>query len=60
MTNLRKTVWRDDRGQDLVEYAMLAGFVALAGTFTFPEVAIAFSNVYRAIEGVMAYWASLV
>lgn len=60
MTKLLKNVWRNDCGQDLVEYALLAGFVALAGTFTFPEVALAFANVYRAIEGVVGRMASMV
>lgn len=59
MTRFLKNVWRDEVGQDLVEYAMLAGFVALAGTFTFPEVAVAFSNVYRAIENVVGRMASM-
>jgi len=30
MRNLAIQLWRDDSGQDLIEYALLAGFVAVA------------------------------
>ena len=31
--------WRDDRGADLVEYALIAGIIALAGVVVFPSIA---------------------
>ena len=36
---LRLSVWRDTRGQDMVEYALLAGFIAVAAAATLPPVA---------------------
>ena len=30
MRTLIVTLWKDDRGQDLIEYALMAGFVAVA------------------------------
>lgn len=36
---LRLNVWKDTRGQDMVEYALLAGFVAVAAAASFPPVA---------------------
>jgi Flp pilus assembly pilin Flp len=32
-------IWKDRRGQDLVEYALMAGFVALVTGAVIPEVA---------------------
>jgi pilus assembly protein Flp/PilA len=32
-------LWQDDRGQDLVEYALLAGFAAVAASALFPNFA---------------------
>ena len=38
---LKLKVWKDTRGQDLIEYALMAGFVAVAD----PAIA-ALSNTY--------------
>jgi Flp pilus assembly pilin Flp len=32
----RVSIWRDRRGQDLIEYALMAGFVAVAAGAAFP------------------------
>ena len=32
MKNLLKRLWQDDKGQDLIEYALLVALVALAAT----------------------------
>ena len=29
-------IWKDTKGQDLIEYALMAGFVAVAGGAIFP------------------------
>ena len=34
-----RQLWRDDRGADLVEYALIAGIIALAGIVVFPSIA---------------------
>ena len=44
-TRLRQWM-RDETGQDLIEYALLAGFLALAGIVGFNAVATAFSSTY--------------
>lgn len=31
-------IWRDSRGQDMVEYALLAGFIAVAAGAAFPPI----------------------
>jgi Flp pilus assembly pilin Flp len=35
MTNFLNTFWRDEQGQDLVEYTLLLAFVALASAGLF-------------------------
>ena len=39
-------LWNDSRGQDLVEYALLAGFVAVAAGATIPNVSATMSTIY--------------
>jgi len=36
---LKAQIWRDRQGQDLIEYALLAGFVAVAVGVVMPEAA---------------------
>jgi Flp pilus assembly pilin Flp len=36
---LKLAVWKDTRGQDLIEYALMAGFVAVAAGTIMPGVA---------------------
>ncbi len=38
--------WRDERGQDLIEYALMAGFVAVAAGTTIPPLAASVYNIY--------------
>jgi len=35
LTNMMKTFWNDDQGQDLIEYTLLMAFVALASAALF-------------------------
>jgi pilus assembly protein Flp/PilA len=39
MRNILKRLWRDETGQDLVEYALVAALLALASVATFNDVA---------------------
>ncbi len=32
-------IWKDNKGQDLIEYALMAGFVAVAAGAVMPQVA---------------------
>lgn len=46
-------VWRDKRGQDLIEYALMAGFVAVAAGALMPNVASSISTIFSKITSVM-------
>ena len=41
-----RTLIYDDRAQDMVEYALLAGFIAVAAGATLPPVAAAISTIF--------------
>ena len=41
-----RTLISDDRAQDMVEYALLAGFIAVAAGATLPPVAAAISTIF--------------
>ena len=43
---LRILVWKDTRGQDLIEYALMAGFVAVAAGAIMPGVATSISKIF--------------
>ena len=54
-----RTLWRmralkDTRGQDLIEYALMAGFVAVAAGALMPNVASSISTVFSKIGSVMS------
>jgi Flp pilus assembly pilin Flp len=51
---LRFTIWRDQHGQDLIEYALMAGFVAVATGATFPPAANAISEIFSKVQSVMS------
>ena len=46
-------VWKDTRGQDLIEYALMAGFVAVAAGAIMPNVATSISTIFSKIGSVM-------
>ena len=45
---------RDSSGQDLVEYALMAGFVAVAAGAVMPGVASSISTIFSQVASVMA------
>ena len=45
---------RDSRGQDLIEYALMAGFVAVAAGAVMPGVASRISTIFSQVGSVMA------
>ncbi len=51
---LRLKIWKDTRGQDLIEYALMAGFVAVAAGAIMPGVATSISTIFSKISSVMA------
>jgi pilus assembly protein Flp/PilA len=42
----RRRIWMDTGGQDLVEYALLAGFIAVAAGAVIPNLSSSMSNIY--------------
>ena len=52
MHNLWK-LWMDRRGQDLIEYALLVGFVALSAGATMPSVAGHLSTLFSRVASVV-------
>ena len=50
--------WKDKRAQDLIEYALMAGFVAVAAGAIMPNVATSISTIFSAVASVMAGAAS--
>ncbi|HZO56078.1 MAG TPA: Flp family type IVb pilin [Bryobacteraceae bacterium] len=55
LTNLalRMQIWKDTRGQDLIEYALMAGFVAVAAGAIMPSVATSISTIFSKISSVL-------
>jgi len=45
---------KDVRGQDLIEYALMAGFVAVAAGAIMPSVASSISIIFSQISSVMS------
>ena len=51
-------IWREERGQDLIEYALMAGFVAVAAGAIMPSVASSISTIFSQVSSVMTVAAS--
>jgi Flp pilus assembly pilin Flp len=49
---LRLGIWRDTRAQDMVEYALLAGFVAVAAGAAFPPIASDISTIFSKLTSI--------
>ena len=47
-------MWKDTRGQDLIEYALMAGFVAVAAGAIMPNVASSISTIFSQISSVLS------
>jgi pilus assembly protein Flp/PilA len=46
-------VWKDTHGQDLIEYALMAGFVAVSAGAIMPGVANSISTVFSKISSAL-------
>ena len=56
---LKLKIWhdnfrKDQRGQDLIEYALMAGFVAVAAGAIMPGVATSISTIFSKVASVMS------
>ncbi len=54
MTRILNAIWNDDRGQDLIEYALMAGFVAVAAGAIMPGVSTSISTIFSKLASVMS------
>jgi pilus assembly protein Flp/PilA len=54
---LRK-IWKSTLGQDLIEYALMAGFVAVAAGAVMPGVATNVGKIFSKVSSVLAVAAS--
>ena len=45
-------VWKDTQGQDLIEYALMAGFVAVAAGAIMPGISDSISTIFSKVASV--------
>jgi len=50
---LKLQILKDTKGQDLIEYSLMAGFVAVAAGAIMPNVATSISTIFSKISSVM-------
>jgi pilus assembly protein Flp/PilA len=50
---LKSQLWIDNNGQDLIEYALMAGFVAVAAGAIMPGVSTSISKIFSQIASVL-------
>jgi pilus assembly protein Flp/PilA len=53
MKQIVLNILKDDRGQDLIEYALMAGFVAVAAGAIMPGVSSNISQIFSKVSSVM-------
>jgi pilus assembly protein Flp/PilA len=46
--------WSDNRGQDLIEYALMAGFVAVAAGAIMPGIATSISTIFSSVSSALS------
>jgi pilus assembly protein Flp/PilA len=51
--NFCNNFWRDTQGQDLVEYALAAGMVAVAAVACMPALSTVVANVFTKIGSII-------
>ena len=50
---LRLRIWTDKHGQDLIEYALVAGFLAVTAAALSPNIASSVSTIFSRITSVL-------
>jgi len=55
---LKLKIWKDQQGQDLIEYALMAGFVAVAAGAVMPNVASQITKIFSKITSILTAAAS--
>lgn len=59
MKKLNSLIWKlrimkDTRGQDLIEYALMVGFIAVAAGAVIPGVVTSIRSIFEKISGALA------
>ncbi|MGB9605170.1 MAG: Flp family type IVb pilin [Bryobacteraceae bacterium] len=54
MTDRMSRFWKETEGQDLIEYALMAGFVALAAAALMPNVTTSISTIFSKINSLLS------
>ena len=50
---LKLRILKDTRGQDMIEYALMAGFVAVAAGAIMPNISTSISTIFSKVASVM-------
>lgn len=58
LARLKPAIWRDTRGQDMIEYALIAALVTVAGIAVVPGISTSISTVFSKIASTMTAAAS--
>jgi pilus assembly protein Flp/PilA len=58
MKQALSTFWKGDQGQDLIEYALMAGFVAVSAGALMPNITSSISTIYSTIQSLLTTAAS--
>ena len=51
---IQAKIWREEQGQDLIEYALMAGFVAVAAGAIMPNIASSISTIFSQVSSVLS------
>jgi Flp pilus assembly pilin Flp len=46
MKNIMKRLWKEEEGQDMIEYALLLAFIALAAAALFPAMGLRINAIF--------------
>jgi pilus assembly protein Flp/PilA len=58
MQQICRKFWNDDQGQDLIEYALMVGFIAVAAGALMPSVSTSVSTVFSKVNSMLTCSAS--
>ncbi len=53
MKTFSKNLWQDTQGQDLVEYALMVGLVAVAAVAVVPQMATQINTIFNKVTSTL-------
>ncbi len=51
---LKLRIWKDTKGQDLIEYALMAGFVAVAAGALMPNISSSITTIFQKVSNLLS------